>query len=148
MATTQGGTSMGDPASTRWNERYGLLFHTFDHESDRGCVLMGAALIDEALERLLRSVCRADAQATKAVDALLVGAFAPLGSFASRAQAAFAFGLLSSEMFQLVTKLRKVRNRVAHGYEYRDFQSPDMKSYLEDLFATSGMVEKSGDRRV
>src|SRR6266849_3495641 len=95
---------MGDQLSTRWAERYGLVFHTFDHESDRGCVLMAGALIDGALERLLRSVCRVDAQASKAVDALLVGPFAPLGSFASRAQAAFALGLIRSETFQVVTK--------------------------------------------
>ncbi len=90
------------------------------HESDRGCVLLGAALLDEALEETLRAAFRNDAAARRDVQSLFKAAYAPLRSFAVKAQLAFALGLISRRVFDRITIIRQLRNAFAHSHGHLD----------------------------
>ena len=71
-----------------------LIAQALVKESDRGCVILGAAWLNTALEQLLRAICRTAPEDTKAsVDPLFQG-YAPLATFSAKIQLAFALGVL------------------------------------------------------
>lgn len=91
------------------------LINTLMEESDRGCVLVGAAHLDGEVQMLLREKFEgAEEVVRKAVDPLLKGGFAPLGSFSARTKLALALGLINSEVHDALDKLRELRNTFAH----------------------------------
>lgn len=91
------------------------LVETLMEESDRGCVLVGVAYLDEEVQLLLReSFESAKEVVRKAVDPLLKGGFAPLGSFSARIKLALALGLIDLEVHDVLDRLRELRNAFAH----------------------------------
>jgi hypothetical protein len=90
----------GTPLDT-WNILIG--------ESDRGCVLVGAALVDEYLGSLLRA-----AFIEGVADRLLIGERAVVGHFAARCHVARAIGLIDAQEYADLDLVRKVRNEGAH----------------------------------
>ncbi|MGE5140089.1 MAG: hypothetical protein ACM3JD_11550 [Rudaea sp.] len=85
-------------------------------ESDRGCVLIGQAILDEALGDLLREYFTArSAASTDLLDSLLKsGEYAPLGSFSPRARMARALGIIDEWTFKGLVQLNKTRIPFAH----------------------------------
>jgi hypothetical protein len=82
----------------------------FQGESDRAAAVLVAAYLDDLLRQLLLATFVDDT----APAAKLVEPERPLGSFAARIGAAYAFGLISdSERFDL-DQVRDIRNRFAH----------------------------------
>jgi len=53
-----------------------------------------------------------------------------LGSFAVKAQLAFALGLISSAVFENITIVRKLRNDFAHSHAHLDFKSKGIEQRL------------------
>ncbi len=82
----------------------------FQKESDRGAALVGAALLDTRLERLLLSHMLPG----KVADDLVVGGNAPLGTFSSRISATLALGLITSAERHDLNLVRSIRNEFAH----------------------------------
>ena len=81
-----------------------------DNESERGQVLISAVMIDDLLTQTIQAfLIQGDS-----ADKLLSGFNAPLGSFASRIEAARAMGLVSREEHHDATIIRKIRNEFAH----------------------------------
>ncbi|MGP8250501.1 MAG: MltR family transcriptional regulator [Terracidiphilus sp.] len=95
-------------ASLEWEE-FEKFLETLQKESDRGAVLISAALLDDLLERCMHSFLLDHSR----VDQLLDNG--PLGSFGARILAAFALGMLSESEYQDCERVRKVRNSFAHG---------------------------------
>jgi len=82
-------------------------------ETDRGCILVGAALLDSLVDQLLRA---AMLKKSSNVEALLKPGGA-LGDFMARVTAAYAFGLLTKAEradLELIAQLRNIR---AHQVE-------------------------------
>lgn len=79
-------------------------------ESDRGKVLITASYLDELLRQVLLAFFADQTAGTKLVD----GFNAPLGSLATRCEAASALGLVSTEERAEIDRIRKIRNRFAH----------------------------------
>jgi mannitol operon repressor len=71
-------------------ETLGTFLHEFSKESDCGAALVAASMLDGRLEDIL-SAFFVDG---KTAEGLLNGFNAPLGTFSSRASAAFALGLI------------------------------------------------------
>ncbi len=86
-------------------------------ESDRGCVLVGAALVDECLASLLRT-----AFIDEVADKLLVGD-RPVSSFSARCHVARAIGLIDAKEYADLDLVRKVRNEAAHFEKKRGFDT-------------------------
>lgn len=91
-------------------KEFTAFLNELNRETERGAVLVSCALIDD----LLRRIVLARLIDHKVAASLLEGAYAPLGSFATRIAAAFALGVISDHEFRECETLRKVRNIFAH----------------------------------
>jgi mannitol operon repressor len=94
--------------------------HLMDHlrymevlteESDRGAVLVTAAMLDDVLTKLLL----ARLVEGKSSEKLLDGFNAPLGTFSAKIAAARAIGVISEEWRRDLDLLRGIRNDFAHS---------------------------------
>ncbi len=79
-------------------------------ESDRGVILVGAAMLDVRLERAILARLRDDEK----VACELFGPDRPLGSFGAKIKLAYLLGLLTDEERRELDLVRRVRNRAAH----------------------------------
>jgi mannitol operon repressor len=91
------------------------FFNELKKESDRGMVLITAALLDDMLGRCIGSFLIDNPR----VDQLLDNFNGPLGSLGARALAAFSLGLLSESEYKDCDLMRRVRNSFAHNCELR-----------------------------
>lgn len=82
------------------------------HESDRGCALVAAVVLDEMLGNLLKAYLQ-DSPAG-IVSALLDLPNAPLGTFSARIKMLRALGVLPSDVFHDLELIREIRNLAAH----------------------------------
>jgi hypothetical protein len=79
-------------------------------ESIRGQALIYGAVVEDALMRLLRAYLAPG----KPTEALFAGMNSPFGSWAAKASAAYAVGLISADELLANDLLRDIRNMFAH----------------------------------
>tara|TARA_E500000318_G_scaffold46673_6_gene44023 strand:+ start:14781 stop:15335 length:555 start_codon:yes stop_codon:yes gene_type:complete len=79
-------------------------------ESDRGAVLVGAALLDDLLKMALLHQF-ADRQCSRD---LLIGRYAPLSDLGAKIDAAHALSVVDEVSFKDLHIVRKIRNKFAH----------------------------------
>lgn len=101
----------------------------FSKESDRGAALVAASMLDERLHNILKAFML-DSRFT---GELLNGFNAPLGTFAARASAAYALGLLQENEFKEITAIRKIRNEFGHSWRHTDFYTEKVASLARSL---------------
>jgi hypothetical protein len=90
-----------------FNSVLGLI----ESESDRGCILVLGAWLDEALGELLRSLLVQHGQTLKD---LFEGPSAALGTFSSRINMAHGLGLIARDEYTALHQIRDLRNAAAH----------------------------------
>lgn len=110
-------------------KQLGEFLATFNKESDRGAALVAASMLDERLQEILAAFFT-DSTASRD---LLAGFNAPLGTFSSRASAAYALGLIQENEFKEITIIRKIRNEFGHGWEPVSFESGAIASLAGKL---------------
>jgi DNA-binding MltR family transcriptional regulator len=109
------------------------FFASLKAESDRGCVLVGAAFLDEGLELLLRSTMLNDPGVMKqCIDPLFTGR-GPFRSFWAKTQMCRALDLIKDWEYEDLGRIRTLRNRFAHSYEDADFGNPEVLSLTSQL---------------
>lgn len=101
----------------------------FQAESDRGAALVGAALLDARLERLLLSHMLPG----KFADDLIKGGNAPLGTFSSRIKATYALGLITVAEREDLHIIRAIRNDFAHREHGISFDDSRISSFCSSL---------------
>lgn len=119
-----------------------LVAQTLLKESDRGCAILGATLLADALEQLLRSFFRqgpGDVRGT--IDPLFAG-YAPLATFSARIQIAFGLGILARDLRDRIEIIRRLRNDFAHDWGPIDFEDPRCADRLALLI---GRPSEAGD---
>lgn len=112
-----------------------ILSREFRGESDRACVILGATLLDTALESLLRVRLVANASST---DSLLDGANAPLASFSARIDMAHRLGLISARFARDLHIVRRIRNDFAHNISGCTFTDTSVRDRVTALSQSSG----------
>lgn len=118
------------------NEDVGKLakfLNYFQGESDRGSALIGAAMIESKLEKLLDSILIDNKSKEDAFD----GQNAILGTFSSKIRMCHMLGIISDkecEEFQLV---RKIRNKFAHHLDEISFDDSPIREYCLALKAST-----------
>jgi mannitol operon repressor len=103
----------------------------FQSETDRGAALVGAALIDERLERLLSAHLAIEDLAND----LVRGNDAPLGTFSARIKMAYALGLITELEFQESNIIRRIRNEFAHAAHGMTFKNQRLADLCGNLKA-------------
>lgn len=110
-------------------------YGTLVSESDRGCALVGASMIDGTISCLLRCFFIDE---KRAVDGLMAQG-RPLSTFSSRIDLCRAIGLISQEMYLDLNTVRKIRNAAAHfdpeapaGHEF-SFSDPQVADRCRSL---------------
>lgn len=109
-------------------EAFMSYIQEMEKESPRGVVLISCATIHDLLGRLIELFLVSH----KAVEALLDGPFAPLGTFSARISAAVSLGLISDAEYRDCEMLRKIRNAFAHDVKV-SFSEQRVKDLCKNL---------------
>ncbi|GAB58568.1 hypothetical protein [Rheinheimera nanhaiensis] len=99
--------------------------------TERGLVLVWAAMLDEMLCRLLERFLVQDAVTEKV---LRGGSSGPLTSFSSRTKVAFSLGLIAKDEMQAIDKVRAIRNDFAHKVGV-SLEEQSFRSKCEDIYS-------------
>jgi len=102
-------------------------------ERGRGAVLVGAARVDAALERLLQAVLLPAPGSTDP----LFQPDRPLGSFGARITLAARIGLIEPPVEQALQTLRRVRNGFAHSTTTATLTDPSHADRLLQAYAAA-----------
>ncbi|HCE75553.1 MAG TPA: hypothetical protein DEP04_02905 [Dehalococcoidia bacterium] len=84
-------------------------------ENDRGCVLLGASLLDEELRKMFESFLPPTTSGKRKKD--IFNSQGPFGSLSSKLDIAYTCRLLPNDIVNCVHLLRKMRNNLAHQVE-------------------------------
>jgi DNA-binding MltR family transcriptional regulator len=105
----------------------------FFNESDRGCVLVGASMIDEQLTLTLKAILSHERRIVDQSISNLFRVNGPFSSYWSKVHILNALGLLSSDDFADLEAIRQLRNEVAHGGSPFDFESVKVSGIVNQL---------------
>ncbi|WP_447968095.1 hypothetical protein [Nitrospira sp. M1] len=100
-------------------------------EGDRGTVIVGAALIDESLEQLLKARL---VPSTRKKDELLDNRYAPIASLSAKIDLAYRVGIIRVAVHSTLHLFRKLRNDFAHSSKNLDFNSLEVQNRIRELF--------------
>jgi len=100
-------------------------------ESDRGTVIVSAALVEEALEALLKARL---APTNGKDDELFDIPYAPLGTLSAKIDLAYRVGIIRAQLKSSLHLLRKMRNDFAHSSRQLDFTSRSVQGRIRELF--------------
>ena len=109
------------------------FLETIKVESDRGCVLVAAAFLDEGLELLLRSKMSKDAAVIKGSIEPLFAGLGPLRSFWAKTELCFSLGLVPDYQHADLMRIRNLRNLFAHSYTGATFEDPRVIQIVSEL---------------
>jgi|SRR5919202_284920 DNA-binding MltR family transcriptional regulator len=112
---------------------------SLSHETDRGCALMVASLLDKKLEDLLRASFVDD---SKAIDEILSQS-GSLGTFSSRIDAAYLFGLIGPNIRRDLHLIRKIRNLFGHHHLPLSFDDDRIANRCAELYHHTLNVKES-----
>lgn len=107
-----------------------VLTQEFERESDRASVILAAALLDSALEILLKARLVPSATAN---DSLMDGAYAPVSNYSARIDLAYRMGLISAKFARDLHLVRKIRNNFAHNISGASFEDSGVRSRVQEL---------------
>lgn len=110
-------------------EPVGKFIASLYQETDRGCVLIAAAFLDDALSELLKKNLIKD----KKVLNRLFESNQAFGDFSSKIDITYALGLISKNVCQNLHLIRKIRNDFAHISDPIGFEHPPIKSRCNEL---------------
>ena len=119
-----------------WNN---VFSKEFSKESDRACVILAAAMLDQAIETILKS-CLVPTDSKN--DTLLEGAYAPISTFSARIDLAYRIGLISKKFCRDLHLIRKMRNDFAHDVKDCTFERGSVRNRITELRRSSTHVEK------
>jgi DNA-binding MltR family transcriptional regulator len=113
--------------------RVGEALRALKKRSHSGYVITAAAILDSQLERALKKAMN---PLSKKTYERIFETFGPLSSFASKILIAYAFGIISAEIYGKLEKLRKLRNTISHSSEILDLESNEIAPLLSALDKT------------
>jgi len=102
------------------------------NESDRGAVIVAAALLEDDLDEILKGIIQSHDISAKHIKDMF-DLSGPLSSFSSKSLICYGFGFISKEIFDDLTKIRKLRNKFAHSSEKVDFLSADIEAHVATI---------------
>jgi len=116
-------------------------------ESDRGCILVGASVLSDFLEEILRAALVTNSHAVKHAVAPLFGPMAPLSTFSAKTKLAYGLGLIPKYCFTDLEKIRRIRNVAAHQYSVMSFENQEIIEITRTLEGADYAVRSFGDKK-
>jgi hypothetical protein len=120
-----------DQRSKSMAERFLALKGQLRDETDRGAVIVAAALLEDALESMLLARL---VPSPERDDELFHGPYAPLSTFSAKIDFAYRVGLIRLSVRSSLHLLRRIRNEFAHSATTGSFESQSVVSRLRELF--------------
>lgn len=111
-------------------ERFVEVWRSLKKESDRGSVIVAAAVLEDQLEELLKNRL---VQNSDQSDPLFDGANSAIGTFSAKIELAYRIGAISQKVRQSVNILRRLRNDFAHFADEINFESNSVKDRTRNL---------------
>lgn len=127
--------------AVHWDE---VLDREMATESDRASVILGAALLDEALSTLLKARLVPSGAAD---DPLFDGANAPIGTFSARTELSLRIGLIDANFARCLHLIRRIRNDFAHNVAGCSFDDGAVVGRMTELRRAIGIVERTAEFR-
>lgn len=115
------------------------------NESDRGCVLISLAIIDDTVANLIRAAMRNPNVKGKEWSQKIFEFNNALGTFSARLDLACAIGLLPDWMYNRLNLLRRFRNKFAHNTCPMSFEDSETNQQFIALIGKS-LFERAQDR--
>jgi DNA-binding MltR family transcriptional regulator len=111
--------------------RFNEVFQSLKAESDRGCVLVVASMIEQILENY---ICRCLVPKVSSEDELLSrSGNKPISSFSAKINLAYRLGLIPREEHRIYHQLRELRNACAHNIDRQDFVANHFKDRTRNI---------------
>lgn len=115
-------------------------------ESDRSVFIVAAAMLEERLQNLLSEEFTKNKIQGK-ITKQLFDLNGPLSNFSSKTSICYAFGLISKEIFDDMTTIRRLRNESAHSYSKVDFLDEEIGRRILSLNCCSKIAEEWNVKR-
>ena len=110
------------------------LLDVLKHESDRGCILVALDFLSNALERLLSAFFKSQSKIHKQdIKYLFESPNGPLSTVSNRANLAYASGLIDADVWQVISKIRSLRNMVGHSSEIVSLSSTAVSEIINSF---------------
>ena len=106
-----------------------IFYKELQKESDRGCVLLASAYLDECLKELLEANTIEDKEAFINLSSGSGG----LATFSSRIDLSYLLGLISHETRRHLNIIRRIRNEFAHTMEIISFETQSVSNRCRNL---------------
>ena len=122
-------------AAKHWNT---VFDENFSRESDRASVIISGAMLDEALETILKTYlvpCPSE-------DSLMEGAYAPISTLNAKIDLAHRLGLISARLCRDLHTIRKIRNEFAHNIKDCSFRDSAVRSRIIELVRSSEIIKR------
>ena len=116
-------------------QRFVVIFDSLKPESDRGCVLVVSAMVENAIANHISQ--RLVPPATSDDELIGRSMNCPISSFSAKINLAYRIGIITLEERGIYHQLRELRNRCAHDIEKQDFAANHFKT------RTRNIIEKS-----
>jgi hypothetical protein len=107
-------------------------------EGDRGCVLVTAAMLEDAIEKHIKA--RLIAPCEKRDELIANSNNAPISNFAAKINLGYRLGLFTQSERDIYHQLRHLRNDCAHSVDEQTFASNSFKNRIENIIAKSENV--------
>jgi hypothetical protein len=132
---------MNSTENARIGERFKMLFDTLKLESDRGCVLVVSALVEETIENhiLLYLLPKLD----KNDDLMGRSGGQSITGFSAKINLAYRLGLIRADERAMYHQLRELRNVCAHHIDRQDFTANHFKDRTRNIIKQSSEIWES-----
>jgi len=116
-----------------------LFMAEFAKESDRACVILSVAMLEQVLEDLIKGRL---VPTGSPEDSLLEGVYAPISTFNAKIELAHRLGLISTKFCRDLHIIRKIRNDFAHNIQGCSFEDSSARSRIVQLVHSSGFADR------
>ncbi len=118
--------------------QFPLLLKDLEIESDRGVVLVIAAMVENELNEHIG--LRLQPKAENQDELLQNSASNPISTFSAKINLAYRIGLLTKSERLIYHQLRKIRNRCAHDIDSQDFNQDHFKDRMKNIIEQSHVI--------
>jgi hypothetical protein len=121
------------------SRQFQIFLKEFKKESDRACVILSAAMLDQSLAELLKKYLVPIATSK---DTFIEEPSGPIYSFSARIDLAHRVGLITTRFCRDLHKIRDIRNDFAHDVTGCSFKNPSVCDKVNAIVHSQEFVKK------